>query len=523
MLKDNPYASTTLRGSCVGDTRLCSGVGRRRQRLSIQSPRECGSRTDASSLAKATEDKLARRPLLARCNAAVCLALAAFSLSFSGCLAPGPSAPLARTTSASGVKVGFENLLQSVVRIDVREMNFSDGATRLSSGVGSGVILSADGLVLTNAHVASPRAVEISITLPSLERVSAELVGWDHWTDLALLRIDMADAERRGLVFSYARFGDSEDLVPGQTVFAVGTPHGLTRTVTKGIISNTDRYFEASDGVRGYETGYFNTWLQTDAAINPGNSGGPLVTEDGVVVGINSRTYLGAENLGFAIPANTARLVMEQLVETGEVERSYIGLIPGALRDLESFFELATNTGMLINSVDPGSPAARAGLRPGDIVLAIEGAAVDGRFPEQLPPIQNQIASFPVGTTLTVSVRRNGSSQDVEVVTERLESRVGEEWAFEKWGMSVRKVSRAFARENRLPEEDGVIVIGTQSAFPAEKAGLARGDIISKIKGEPIHSLEQLKDVYAVFEREPESILVEAQRNRAVSFYVLKP
>jgi serine protease Do len=439
----------------------------------------------------------------------------------------GPGMPVATATAATppvGVKRGFENLLQSVVRIDVREMNFDAGATRLSSGVGSGVILSADGLVLTNAHVASPRAVEISVTLPSLERVGATLVGWDHWTDLALLRIDMADARRRGLAFSVARFGDSERLVPGQTVFAVGTPHGLTRTVTKGIISNTDRYFEASDGVRGYETGYFNTWLQTDAAINPGNSGGPLVTEDGLVVGINSRTYLGAENLGFAIPANTARLVMQQLVSKGEVERSYIGLIPGALRDLESFFELATNTGMLVNSVDPGSPAARAGLRPGDIVLAINGTAVDGRFPEQLPPIQNRIASFPVGTSLVLSVKRNGSApQDFPVVTERLESRVGEEWAFEKWGMSVRKVSRAYARENRLPDEDGVIVIGTQPAFPAEKAGLSRGDIINKVKGETVRTLEQLRAIYAEFERAPESILVEATRNRAVSLFVLKP
>ncbi len=451
--------------------------------------------------------------------------VAGLSLVMSGCLAfnPRPTGTGAAGAAATQ-KRGFEHLLQSVVRIDVREMTIEDGATRLISGVGSGVILSPQGWVLTNAHVASPRAVEISITLPSLERVGAELIGWDHWTDLALLRIDMDEVRRRGLAFSSASFGDSERLLPGQTVYAVGTPHGLTRTVTKGIISNTDRYFEASDGVRGYETGTFSTWLQTDAAINPGNSGGPLVTEDGSVVGINSRTYLGAENLGFAIPANTARDVMEQLASRGKVDRSYIGIIPGALRDLESFFELALNTGMLINSVDPGSPAARAGLRPGDIVLAINGDGVDGRFPEQLPPIQNRIASFPVGTEIVLSVKRNGfAPQDYTVVTEQLESRVGEEWAFEKWGLSVRKVSRAFARENRLPDGDGVIVIGTQAAFPADKAGLQRGDIITKVKGETVETLEQLRNVYAEFERAPESLLIEVQRNRAVSFVVLKP
>ena len=468
--------------------------------------------------------RLRRAVSCGRVRAVACglLALAVF---LPGCVAPRPRYPAVPPAgSPAALKLGFENLLQAVVRIDVREMTFEDGATRLSSGVGSGVILSADGLVLTNAHVVSPRSVEISVTLPSLERVSAELVGWDHWTDLALLRIDMDDAQKRGLQFSVARFGDSERLTPGQIVFAVGTPHGLTRTVTKGIISNTDRFFEASDGVRGYETGYFNTWLQTDAAINPGNSGGPLVTEDGLVVGINSRTYLGAENLGFAIPSNTARMVMQRLVEEGEVERSYIGLVPGALRDLEAFFELAINTGMLINSVDPGSPAAKAGLRPGDIVLAINGEAVDGRFPEQLPPIQNLIASFPVGATVVLSVKRNGfAPQDFSVVTERLESRVGEEWAFEKWGMSVRKVSRAFARENRLPDRDGVIVIGTQPAYPADKAGLQRGDIVTKVKGEAVTSLDQLRQIYASFEQAPESLLIEAHRNRAVSFFVLKP
>ena len=196
---------------------------------------------------------------------------------------------------------GFNRLLDAVVRIDVREIEFTDGAKRITGGVGSGVIISSDGLVLTNAHVVCPQAVEVSITLASLERVNARLVGWDHWTDLALLRIDLDAIKRRNLSFTAAEFGDSDELFVGQTVYAVGTPHGLTRTVTRGIISNNDRYFEDSRGVNGYETGAFNTWLQTDAAINPGNSGGPLVTEDGKVIGINSRGYIGADNLG-ALP-----------------------------------------------------------------------------------------------------------------------------------------------------------------------------------------------------------------------------
>jgi serine protease Do len=292
---------------------------------------------------------------------------------------------------------GFNRLLDAVVRIDVREIEFNDGAKRITGGVGSGVIISNDGLVLTNAHVVSPQAVEISVTLASLERINAKLVGWDHWTDLALLRIDLEAIKSRRLSFAVADFGDSDDLFVGQTVFAVGTPHGLTRTVTRGIISNNNRYFEDSRGVNGYETGAFNTWLQTDAAINPGNSGGPLVTEDGKVVGINSRGYVGADNLGFAIPAKVARTVAATLVKEGAVTRSYAGIGFRELQDLERFYALSANTGVLVANVDVGSPAAKAGLRAGDVVLTLNGRKVDGRFPEQLPPIQQSIASLPVG------------------------------------------------------------------------------------------------------------------------------
>jgi serine protease Do len=421
------------------------------------------------------------------------------------------------------MKSGFTQLLDAVVRIDVREVAVEAGARRFTASIGSGVILTEDGVVLTNAHVASPRAVELNITLSNLERVSAKLVGWDHWTDLAVLRIDMDEVRRRGWKLSRADFIDEkEKLYPGEIVFAVGTPHGLTRTVTRGIISNTSQYME-NGAINGYETGWFNTWLQTDAAINPGNSGGPLVTEDGKVVGISSRGYMGANNLGFAIPASTARHVVAGLVRDGAITRSYIGLVPGALQDLENFYSLALNTGVLVSSVDPGSPAAKAGLRGGDILLAIDGAKVDGRFPEQLPAIQNQIAARAVGATLTLAVKRGTEQRDYAVVTEKLESRVGEEWAFEKWGLSVRKVSRAYARENQLDDATGIVVIGVQPGFPADIAGLSRGDIITQINQQRVMSLEVAKAAHAAYEAKPAPTLVEAQRNRRVSLYIIKP
>jgi serine protease Do len=425
--------------------------------------------------------------------------------------------------TAAGMSRGFNRLLEAVVRIDVRELTFEAGARRYTASLGSGVIMSADGIVLTNAHVVSRRAVEINVTLANLERVGARLVGWDHWTDLAVLRLDMAEVKRRDFKLAHAQFGDSQKLFPGQEVFAVGTPHGLTRTVTRGIVSNNNRYFEDTRGIGGYETGMFNTWLQTDAAINPGNSGGPLVTGDGKVIGISSRGYLGANNLGFAIPAATARVVLERLVREGAVVRSYVGIVPGALQDLENFYSLALNTGMLVNSVDPGSPAARAGLRAGDIVLAIDGAKVDGRFPEQLPPIQNLIASRPIGATLRLTVKRSAETRDFTVVTEKLESRIGEEWALEKWGLSVRRVSRAYARENQLEDTNGVVVIGVQPGFPAEVAGLTRGDVITAINQQPITSLEVIKSAHAAYEARPVPTLLETQRSRRVSLYILKP
>jgi serine protease Do len=214
---------------------------------------------------------------------------------------------------------------------------------------------------------------------------------------------------------------------------------------------------------------------------------------------------------------------MDELLAHGSVTRSYVGIGPSALQNLEHFYALALNTGMLINSVDPGSPAASAGLHSGDILLAINGQKVDGRFPEQLPLIQNMIAGLPVGSTVNLSVKRGMQTMDVRVVTEKLESRMGEEWAFEKWGLSVRKVSRAFARENQLDDDTGVIVIGVQAGFPAAVAGLAPGDIITRIDQQPLTGLDVLKRIYQSFEAKPASLLLLTTRDRRVSLYVLKP
>jgi serine protease Do len=443
----------------------------------------------------------------------LCSAIALLGLP--GCQTPSPVSP--------DESAGFQNLLDSVVRLDVREASYSLGMKQTVRGVGSGVILDEEGYILTNAHVVGSNVEEIIVTLPNLERVEAELVGWDHWTDLALVRLDMESVAERGLSFSHGYFADSSILYPGQTVYAVGTPNGLTRTVTRGIISNQDRYFAASNQIRGYETGYFNTWLQTDAAINPGNSGGPLVNESGEIVGINTRSYLGSNNLSFAVPSNIAREVIPWLKEASRVTRSYTGLKPAPLQDLETFYGLDANVGMLVESVDPGSPADAAGLRAGDILLEMNGESLDVRFPEQIPPVLHSISEFEIGTAVGFAVLRNGGNLSVEVITEKLESRVGQRWAFEKWGISVEDVSRAYARERQLKSHDGVLVTGAQQAFPAEQSGINPGDIILSINREKVETLDALKTFYETYEQQPEKVLMEVWRNHRLSYHVLEP
>ena len=247
------------------------------------------------------------------------------------------------------------------------------------------------------------------------------------------------------------------------------------------------------------------------------------MTEDGRIVGITSRAYLGANNLGFAIPSSIAKRVVASLVRDGSITRSYIGIVPKALQDLEGFYDMATNTGMLVDSVESGSPAAGAGLRAGDIILAIDGRKIDGRFPEQLPPIENLIASQAVGSSLVIAYKRASREASATLVTARLESRMGEEWVSDTWGIGVRKISRAFARENQLHDDTGVLVIGVQRGFPADVAGLARGDIITKINQSPVNSLDVVREVDAAYSARPAPTLFEVQRERRVSLVVLKP
>ena len=417
----------------------------------------------------------------------------------------------------------FENLLNSVVKIDVWEVSQKDGGNLTNRSIGSGVIMSEDGMILTNAHVANCYATRIIVTLANLERVQAQFVGWDHWTDLAVIKLDVDDLKKRNIKLNYAKFGDSDKLTAGDVVYAVGTPHGYARTLTRGIISNTNRYFDGTILNSGYETGSFNTWIQTDAAINPGNSGGPLVLQNGDVVGINTRVHAKSNNLGFAVPSKVAQKVMSNIIKDGIVERAYIGITPAPLQDMEQFFDIDVNRGVLVQNVDPLSPSAVSGIRAGDILLKINGQKIDGRFPEQIPSIMNTIASIKIGNDIELELLRDGKIFTKKVKTEKLESRVGREYALEKWGVGMRNITKSFARESKIETDSRVIVVGVRRGFPFDNANIECGDIIISIDRKKIVDESQVRQAYDQYCKNPKKMLVEIMRDNALSFVIISP
>ncbi len=450
--------------------------------------------------------------------------------SFSGLFALAVSMllalPLAFSLSAcSGIErpedPGFKNTLDSVVKIDVWEESHEDGGSKIVRSIGSGVIMDDSGMILTNAHVVNPYATKIVVTLVNLERVKAEFIGWDHWTDLAVIKLDTDDLKNRNLTFKHARFGDSSMLRAGDVVYAVGTPHGYARTVTRGIVSNTSRFFEGTILDSGYETGNFNTWIQTDAAINPGNSGGPLVLPNGDVVSINTRAHMDSNNLGFSVPSNVAKKVMAELVKSGKVSRSYTGISLSPLQEMEEFFDIDTNLGVLVRNVDPGSPAANAKIFPGDIILSINGKPVDGRFPEQLPDIMNTLASITPNSEINLTIMRNGEQTTKKLSCENLESRIGKEYTLEKWGVGMQDMTKVLARESKVNCTSNLLVIGIRNGYPFDAAGIEGGDIIVSINRKPVSNSDQLRKAYE--ELSGQKILVEVERNHVRSFHIVNP
>jgi serine protease Do len=435
--------------------------------------------------------------------------------------APFPSATPEAVVAVTG------KVFPSVVRLDVAQEIYAEGKRTLQRGIGSGVIIDDEGRILTNFHVAG-RGAEIYITLFNKERVPAKLVGDDHWTDLAVVQMDKDHLKSKNIQYKAAELGESKGLIPGQDVMAIGTPFGLARTMTLGVVSNNERTFYPDRmTIDEYETGQFANWIQMDTPINPGNSGGPLVDMTGKVVGINTRG--GGQNLNFAVPIDTAKEVVAKILASatpekkGRVERSDLGIDLKPMQDLETYFGIDINKGVLINSVDRGSPAEKAGVKTQDILLELNGKPVNVRFPEEIAAARRMIADLPIGSEVTLTVKRDSQIVTVKAKTQKLQSKVGEEKELKTWGVSVRDVTRALANQRQLDDDQGVIVTTLNPGFPAQKAELSPGDVIRAVNGSPVEDLDGFMKLYKESTEKKESrVLLEVTHGRGSHSAVMK-
>jgi len=346
--------------------------------------------------------------------------------------------------------------------------------SRQAMGLGSGVIVSAEGHILTNNHVVEG-ADDINVTIGSSTReYKATKVGTDPGTDLALLKIDAKN-------LASITFGDSDKIRVGDIAIAVGNPFGLTQSVSMGVISAMGR---GGMGIIDYEN-----FIQTDASINPGNSGGALVDTDGRLIGINTAIFSrtgGNQGIGFAVPANLAHGIMKSILQHGRVVRGYLGtMIQSLSEELSNEFGLKDQSGALVSDVEPAGPAAKAGLKSGDVITEVAGKKVEG--PREL---RLMVGAMAPGTKVEVKLMREGKEQVIPVELGELPSKQGQLAETEKSpdepdvldGVTVGDIDDALRKEFDLPEgAKGVVITNVDPESAGAAAGLKRGDVIHEI------------------------------------------
>jgi serine protease Do len=377
---------------------------------------------------------------------------------------------------------------------------------RKVQGAGSGVIISHDGCILTNNHVVEG-AKEVEVTLADTREFKAKVVGRDPKTDLAVLKIDA------GKNLPAANLGDSDQLKVGDWVLAIGNPFGLSHTVTAGIVSAKGRVIGA---------GPYDDFIQTDASINPGNSGGPLFNMKGEIVGINTAIIPNGQGIGFAIPVNTAKPLIPQLVAKGEVIRGYLGVnIQSVTPDLADAMKLEVRRGALVADVVSGGPADRAGIRRGDVIVSYDGKKV-----EDSHDLPNAVAATPVDKEVTVTVVRGGKERDIVAKIGKLEPEeaAGEESrlpAHGKWGLQLQDLNPQIARQLGLKSDHGVVVVNVQPGSPADEASIQPGDVILEVNRQPVKSAKEVKEEVGKV-GEGKSLLLLVQRDQGSRYVALK-
>ncbi|HMK34088.1 MAG TPA: DegQ family serine endoprotease [Desulfomonilaceae bacterium] len=371
--------------------------------------------------------------------------------------------------------------------------------------MGSGFIVAPDGLIMTNNHVVKDMK-DIKVTLPGKRDYKAKLIGADPESDIALIKIDAKNLPT-------VTWGDSSKLLVGEIVVAVGNPFGLSGTVTKGIVSARGR---TNVGIIGYED-----FIQTDAPINPGNSGGPLVNIRGDVIGINtaiatqSGGYMG---VGFAIPSNSAKLVMDELLKSGKVQRGLLGVNIQDLNEAlgKSFGRTDTN-GALVSKVVPGSPAEKAGIKTGDIILDYNGQPVTGAS-----QLKNLVGQTKPGSTAKLKIWRNKQENDINVpIAERtakaMESGTSAPATSSELGITVEKVPPEMASNMQLKEGVGLVIKELNPNDPGAAMGLRQGDVILEVDGQVISSIPEFNKQVAVAKKNG-VIRLMVQRGSATIF-----
>ncbi|HUL75611.1 MAG TPA: PDZ domain-containing protein [Vicinamibacterales bacterium] len=372
----------------------------------------------------------------------------------------------------------------SLVRVSVVYLDQQAGREVKGQLSGSGTIISPDGYVVTNHHVAG-RPRRIVCTLSTHEEVPADLVGTDPLSDIAVIKLH-PDKPR---TFPAAKFGDSTKLRSGQPVLAMGSPLALSQSVTEGIVSNVQmimpQAFGQGETLDGEDVGTIVRWIGHDAAIYPGNSGGPLVNLAGEVVGVNEISF----GLGGAIPSNLARAVVDALIKDGRVKRSWIGL------ELQPRIGDGARTGALVSWVADASPALAAGVEAGDLLTKVNTTAVDAKYAEQLPPVNLALLSLPVGQPATLTVVRAGRELTLTAVPVERSAAISTPSEFADWGVMAANLNDRERRELARATTDGARVVSLKPNGPADQAKppLRPGDVIVSIEGHPVKSVADVE------------------------------
>jgi len=380
-------------------------------------------------------------------------------------------------------------VMTALVHLEPVRTFYTTGERRHTLVTGSGFIFSEEGYILTNHHVVE-NAEKVSCTLSNKKKLSASVIGSDPSTDVAVLQLDLK--EWNGSPVPHANLGNSDSLEVGQIVLALGSPLGLSRSVSMGVISSIDRYFED----RGSMISPYNLWIQTDAAINPGNSGGPLIDLEGDVVGINARGVFLAENLGFAIPINLAKEVAEKLLQGITIRRSWIGVELQPVKEFREYLNIPELEGVLIGNLDVFSPALASGIKSGDVITSINDIEVNAVFEEDLPAVRKIIADLPIGQSTSINVWRNGKIVKLSVTPELDPFEYQPEYECEDWGLVVKSINRNIYMIHALPDYDGVFITAVKNGESAEKAGIRAGDVVRSINHQKIKRLDDLKKFY---------------------------